>query len=767
MNEISYSGNDSPASGLRPPASTARVDIILMCVVFAVAFTLRFIYVLQIYSNPFFAHPVIDARMYSLWAESISRGSWLWNEIPFQAPGYAYFLAYNFMIFGMNYLMPIMLQALFGSLVCVFVYLITRRLLERQGRVVAALAGLGAAAYWPLIYHDGQLISESPAIFLAYAGILAIVKARGVCEDVELRRLQVAPAVDRAESGETEERSETGAESESAAEERAGARAEARARAGEGEGADRSARPLTLAYWFFGGLLLGLSAATRPNITPFLPFALLWALGFPRIVSKETGRAMRLGAYRVVAALTLAAGILIPTGVITLRNYQVSGEFAPLQWNTSINFYIGNNAKATGTPSVREGADFNRLRAWPASEGRVGQIEEARFFREKAFEYIKETPSDWLRLVLKKLVIAWNSFEIGDIQDIYYWKAWASVLRLPLPGFDVVGPLALLGLIVFVREWRRLFLPYALVATTGAGLLLFTVSARYRLMAIPVTVCFAAAALVRIGRWAGERRWIRFALGLVVLAGATVFVNCDFYDLQAEPQIFRTHYHLGMVCVESGKTETDPERYRQQMALAIAEFKKELEQGPGDPDVLYALGTTCLAVNAYDPAYTALKEAMDNQPDRAEVYVAMGNLYEKMRRLPNAEGEYLEAISLDPNCFEAYNNLGYVMVLQGKPEDQEEAIGYLMKAAELKPASPDPFNNLGLAYMGLKKYDDAVAMFQRAVERDLFAPSTHYNLALAYFMQGRLVESKVEAGIAQSLGHPRAEALLRKITRER
>jgi Tfp pilus assembly protein PilF len=707
-----------------PLSREQKIDFLAATVIFLFAMALRFAYLWQIYTVPFFFHPVIDARMYDLWGQNIARGVWLWKEIPFQAPGYAYFLAFIYLIFDFNYTAPMFLQAAFGSLTCVFVFLIVRRLLAHVGFVAAFIAGLCAACYWPLIYHDGQLISECLALFLGFAGLWAIVKARDTAEEKELGTRN----------------------------------AEARSQKLE-------TPKLTLSYWLLGGLLLGLSAATRPNILPFLPFVALWALGIPRQKPREMARQMRLWSYRLVAAFLLLIGLICPLGLITWRNYHNSGAFFPIQWNTAVNFYIGNNSQATGMPSIQEGNSYNRLRNWPAAEGHKGQIKEARFFMDKSLEFVRESPGDWLKLILKKFVLFWNAFEIADIQDIYYHRFWSSLLSLPWPGLEVVGPLGLAGLILLLPQWRRLFLLYALLVSNLLGVMLFTVSARYRLMAIPVLICFASVTLIALGRWAGQRAWGRLVAAALLLAGGSFFVNHDFYSVRAT-RIFRRHYHIGMVCVEVSRSETSAEEQGKRLILAAEAFKKELEFSPGDVDVLYALGTTYLALSVYNPAYfdqayTSLKEAMDNQPDHTDLYVAMGNLYEKMRRLPHAEGEYEEAMRLNPECFEAYNNMGHVLNLRGK---HEEAMPYLEKARELRPASPDPLNNLGIALAGLKRYGEAIVMYQRAVERDPGSASLHYNLACAYFSEGRPIEAEVEAEIARTLGHPRADALLRKLS---
>ena len=75
---------------------------------------------------------------------------------------------------------------------------------------------------------------------------------------------------------------------------------------------------------------------------------------------------------------------------------------------------------------------------------------------------------------------------------------------------------------------------------------------------------------------------------------------------------------------------------------------------------------------------------------------------------------------------------------QLKNKKYEEAVTANKKALELKPEWPDAYNNLGLAYAGLGRWQEAVTAYREAVH---LVPSGYagalYNLGFAYLRLGQ------------------------------
>ena len=147
------SGQDSDLTSLSP--ARTRPHPWAMAAIFLWALLLRLIYVRQISSNPFFSRPVMDPGYHDEWARAIASGDWIGKEAFFRAPLYPYFLGVIYRLFGPDYLTPRIIQAVLGSISCVLLYLITRRLF---GERAALLAGAAAGAYGMLIYFDAELL---------------------------------------------------------------------------------------------------------------------------------------------------------------------------------------------------------------------------------------------------------------------------------------------------------------------------------------------------------------------------------------------------------------------------------------------------------------------------------------------------------------------------------------------------------------------------------------------------------------------------------
>jgi tetratricopeptide (TPR) repeat protein len=67
----------------------------------------------------------------------------------------------------------------------------------------------------------------------------------------------------------------------------------------------------------------------------------------------------------------------------------------------------------------------------------------------------------------------------------------------------------------------------------------------------------------------------------------------------------------------------------------------------------------------------------------------------------------------------------------------DDAIGHLENAIRLNPRSPSTYNALGIAYLELGRYAEAIAAFESAMARAWYWPYPRHNLALAYMQMGR------------------------------
>ena len=103
-------------------------------------------------------------------------------------------------------------------------------------------------------------------------------------------------------------------------------------------------------------------------------------------------------------------------------------------------------------------------------EGReLRDSEVSRFWTDKAIEWIRTDPAAWARLMLRKLHLSTNVAEPWNIRSFTLSRDFSWVLRLPLPAFGWLAPLAVAGIVCSARDWRRLFPLYCALASIWAS----------------------------------------------------------------------------------------------------------------------------------------------------------------------------------------------------------------------------------------------------------------------------------------------------------
>jgi tetratricopeptide (TPR) repeat protein len=96
----------------------------------------------------------------------------------------------------------------------------------------------------------------------------------------------------------------------------------------------------------------------------------------------------------------------------------------------------------------------------------------------------------------------------------------------------------------------------------------------------------------------------------------------------------------------------------------------------------------------------------------------MGQLaqaYTGLNRFEEAAEIYLKLISMNPDNFTAFLNLGAVLFEAGKTE---KAMKYTIRARDLKPDSPVPEYNIGLFLLCRGEAEKAVNAYKRALNND-------------------------------------------------
>ncbi|MDR3139814.1 MAG: tetratricopeptide repeat protein, partial [Treponema sp.] len=117
---------------------------------------------------------------------------------------------------------------------------------------------------------------------------------------------------------------------------------------------------------------------------------------------------------------------------------------------------------------------------------------------------------------------------------------------------------------------------------------------------------------------------------------------------------------------------------------------------------------------ALQDSLEALLDAIDAEPNRAELHVQAGNIQKKLGNLKAASMAYARAIELDQHNREAYNNLGIVFYDMG---EKNRALNILRQAANLWAEDPLIQFNYGIAQETAGRFEEAAAAYRIALEK--------------------------------------------------
>jgi 4-amino-4-deoxy-L-arabinose transferase-like glycosyltransferase len=399
-----------------------------------------------------------------------------------------------------------------------------------------------------------------------------------------------------------------------------------------------AAKP-TLGRIAVAGAVAGLLALTRENALVFAVVVPAWlVLRYPSVELPK--RFAFSGAFALGLAL-----VLLPVG---FRNLAVGDTFAVTTSQLGPNFFIGNNAEATGlyrplmpgrqTPDF-EGRDAARAAAWETGrELPPGEV--SAYWLDRSLAWIADEPGRWLLLLFQKTLFTLNDYEIPDTEDIYVHAEFSSVLSVlhPVLRFGVILPLALAGLVFAWRERSAgragELIGLLAVVFTGA-VAVFYVWARYRFPLVPLLVPFAALALVRTFTLARGGEWRSLAgPGIVLVLGAAVS-NLTLFDREALSQA--AWVNLGNIMIRESRL-TEAESY--------------------------------------------LDRAVAIEHESAGLHFHLAVLRFRQDRMAEAEPSLRRMLELDPNDFRGHRMLGQLLRTDGR---REEANHHLKESVRLDP----------------------------------------------------------------------------------
>ena len=126
---------------------------------------------------------------------------------------------------------------------------------------------------------------------------------------------------------------------------------------------------------------------------------------------------------------------------------------------------------------------------------------------------------------------------------------------------------------------------------------------------------------------------------------------------------------------------------------------------------------------------------MSTKPeDKSYALFVAGSIYERQKKYDKAEEAFHKVLADDPKNAMALNYLGYMLADRGTR--LEEALGYIRRAVALDPQNGAYLDSLGWAYYKMGNYELAEENLRRAVDRMGDDPTIHEHLGELYLKTG-------------------------------
>jgi tetratricopeptide (TPR) repeat protein len=132
------------------------------------------------------------------------------------------------------------------------------------------------------------------------------------------------------------------------------------------------------------------------------------------------------------------------------------------------------------------------------------------------------------------------------------------------------------------------------------------------------------------------------------------------------------------------------------------------------------------------------RTTLDMNPECWLAHNNLGFVLARQGRTEEAIGRYREALRINPEFEEAHVNLGAAYLQQGRTE---EAIGCYREALRIKPDFAQAHNNLGNALLQQGRAEEAMGCYREALRIKPAYAEAHYNLGKALLQEGRTEEA--------------------------
>lgn len=557
------------------------------------------------------------------------------------------------------------------------------------GRKAALISAVMAAVYAPHIFYDGLLLSESLQLLLIGLALLLIIPHKNI--------------------------------------------------------------KLNSWSYFFGGIIIGLTALGRGTILIFVLFVVLYWL--IRAAESTKSKAREYIKRSVVILLGAFCGIL----PASLHNI-AKGEPVAISSNFGINLYVGNNPEANGAYDEPKGlnlsSDFTGKGIAERETGRqLGSSQVSSYWSGKAFDYIKKNPAMFIKgLLVKAWLYLWD-FDIPQAESVQIQGEFSPVFKILPAGYWFVLIPGLWGMILLKADERKWLLILLLISGV-AGTMIFFVIGRFKLSGSLPLLIFSGGGILFIYRSIRDGN-SKAILKCVIVSAITILVLFLPRPIDRKAKIASAYDNVGISYF-----------YKNEPDKAVKWYRKALEIKPAHAPALNNMGGYFYTKANPDSAIYYFRRSIKSDSTDDRTYLNLGKTFQNMGLRDSALYYLKRAKSLSPyglDADKALAELGYQAdgdtsrpagsksfdILLGQAERYaaqghfDLAESYYKQALGIKPNNILALNNLGFAYQAQGKFQLAGEIFERLIELSGGGAIAYNNLAGVVYRQGLIDSAEV------------------------
>ncbi len=500
-------------------------------------------------------------------------------------------------------------------------------------------------------------------------------------------------------------------------------------------------RALTQHQWYWFGLLgisIGLACLLKSSFVALGAGLMAGIVVYFRFRSRELR----------VAVAALVAGLVLAVVPLAARNLALHVPPLALARLGGVTFMMSNDI------------NYDPSRGWDPDPPRLARLMDESvggLLPAVVATLRSHTPTTYLPLLWSKWDRTWHWLELPNNDNFYYVRLRAPILAWLPVTFWLCSPLALVGLVLGIKQLSRAWPLYLLVIGSLIPLIMFYVLGRFRIPLTAALLPFAALTVVHAVRWMGDRQYAR-----VIALAATVGVLSMWTGRAAQRPLVRAADWLVPFVV----------RYQQQFDAAAAAhnpaeaaaayigfFREEPVPAqllsPPDGETLVLLGTMhteCASLlrqsgriveakQQVSQAGAFLRPALTLNPSNIEANLVLGDALFAGESYRDAAVYYDMYLRHQPKNVGVAQKLGIALVRAG---DTDGALAVFRRAADIDPANSRSQQDLAYVLYDRGRFEEAAAHAARAVELTPDAAAAHDILGRVLAMQGKVSAAKME-----------------------